>query len=358
MCTRFRKPLLYPLSYGGASAGYPVPYSALTDRGYWWSVLRLVLASVSALVGLAGSAQAATTPSPTRGVVLITTDLALQNAKAAGTGIVLTSGGKILTNNHVIRGATTITVIVPATQRRCTATVRGYDVQDDVALLKANGCGTLATATRGNSSQVRVGQFARAVGNANGAGRLVVTTGTITGVNRSIAVGDDDGSAKRLTGLLQTSARLVPGVSGGPLLNAAGRVIGIDTAGSPNWQFRASDGYAIPINRAMAIVQQIDAGRQSATVHIGKTAFIGISASDVQGGVEIENVVPGSAAESAGLQRGDIVTALDGTAVSSLETLRGFLFPLHPGDVVTITYVDALGATQTVELTLGEGPPQ
>lgn len=320
--------------------------------------LRLLLAVSAVALGLTAPAPAATVPSPTRGVVLITTDLALQNAKAAGTGIVLTAGGKILTNNHVIRGATTITVIVPATQRRCTATVRGYDVQDDIALLKATGCGTLATATRGNSSQVRVGQFARAVGNANGAGRLVITTGSITGIGRAITVGEDDGSARRLTGLLQTSARLVPGVSGGPLLNAAGRVIGIDTAGSPNWQFRASDGYAIPINRAMAIVRQIDAGRQSATVHIGKTAFIGISATDVQGGVEIQNVVPGSAAEGAGLQRGHVITAMNGTGLASLDDLRARLFPLHPGDVVTITYYDAFGASQTVELTLGEGPPQ
>jgi S1-C subfamily serine protease len=132
----------------------------------------------------------------------------------------------------------------------------------------------------------------------------------------------------------------------------------MDTAGSPNWQFQTSDGYAIPINRAMAIVQQIDAGRQSDTVHVGKTAFIGISATTVQGGVEIQDVVSGSAAESAGLQRGHIITMLGGTPVASLADLRARLFQLHPGDVVTLTYVDAFEATQSVELTLGEGPPQ
>jgi S1-C subfamily serine protease len=316
-----------------------------------------VLAVTAVALGLAGHASAATTPSPTKGVVLVTTDLAYANAKAAGTGIVLTSTGEILTNNHVIRGATTIAIIVPATSRRCTAQVLGYAVVDDVALIKAQNCGTLATATRGDSSKVRLGQFARAVGNANGAGRLVITTGTITGLNRSILVSDDEGGASRLSGLLQTSARLVPGVSGGPLLNSTGSVIGMDTAGSPNFEVQASDGYAIPINRAYGIVKQIRTGQGSSTVHIGKTAFIGITAANGGNGLQVGTVFPGTSAEAVGLQPGSLIVSIEGRTVATINDIRAVLFQKHPGDTITLGILDTSGQPATVPITLGEGPP-
>src|SRR5262245_4166316 len=145
--------------------------------------IALLTALVLAVAGSgAGHASAATT-TPTRGVVLITTNLALENANAAGTGMVLPPNGEVLTNNHVLRGATTIKVIVPATKKTYTANVVGYDIADDVALLKLNGASKLATVTKGNSAKLLVGQAASAVGNANGGGRLVITKGTVTGLN-------------------------------------------------------------------------------------------------------------------------------------------------------------------------------
>ncbi|MES1248330.1 MAG: trypsin-like peptidase domain-containing protein [Actinomycetota bacterium] len=326
----------------------------------------LKLTFVTALAALTTTAGAyahgattAPTPSPTKGVVLVETNLAYENAQAAGTGIVLTSNGEVVTNNHVIRGATTINVVVPSTHKTYTASVVGYDIGDDVALLKLNNASKLATATIGNSAKVAYGQFARAVGNAHGGGKLVITTGKITGVGKSITVQNDDGTTAQLTGLVQTSAKLVPGDSGGPLLNAKGQVIAIDAAGSPNYQFEASDGYAIPINKAIALTKQMQAGKASALVHIGKTAFLGVSVAQNQAGqLAIASLVPGGAAEAAGLEQGDVITAVDGAAIATLVDLRNALFAHHPGDTITVGYVDGFGNQAQATITLADGPPQ
>jgi S1-C subfamily serine protease len=290
--------------------------------------------------------------------VLVTTDLAYQNAEAAGTGIVLTSTGEVLTNNHVIRGATTIKIVIPATHKSYSADVIGYDIADDIALLQVTGAPKLATVTRGDSSKLRLGQFTRAVGNANGGGKLVLTTGTVTGLNRTITIGNEDGTTSKLTGLIQTSAHLVPGDSGGPLLDVTGRVIGVDAAGSANYQIEKADGYAIPINQAYALVKQMRAGVESSLVHVGKTAFLGVTIAAGSLGLVIGTIIPGSAAANAGLQPGNIFTALDGVAVQSLDDVRRVLFTHHPGDTITVDYVDSFGQPATTQLTLGDGPPQ
>src|SRR5437588_5797937 len=153
------------------------------------------------------------------GVVVVETNLAYQNGAAAGTGMVLTSSGEVLTNNHVIRGATTIKVIVPQTKKTYTARVLGYDLTADVALLQLNNASGLSTVSVGDSSKVTNGQSVTAVGNAGGSGSLTVTTGAITGLHRTIAVSDDQGGAVQLRNLVETNASLQPGHSGRPLLN-------------------------------------------------------------------------------------------------------------------------------------------
>jgi len=318
---------------------------------------RIALVFTVALVAV-GHATAAT--APTKGVVLVTTNLALENGSAAGTGMVLTSSGEVLTNNHVIRGATTIKVIVPATHKTYTAKVLGYDISDDVALLKLNGASKLATVTKGNSARLRIGQASTAVGNANGGGKLVITKGTVTGLNQSIQIRDDTGEVSTLRSLIQTSAHLVPGDSGGPLLDSLGRVIGMDAAGSA--AASASDtapGYAIPINLALGLVKQIEQARASASVHIGDTAFIGLQVQTAStSGVSVGSIVPGSPAEKAGLEQGDLITSLDGTPVTSFVDVRTFLFAKHPGDSVTLAYTDVLGNQTQATIVLVSGPPQ
>ena len=324
--------------------------------------LRLLAAALFAAAGFSGSANATTAPAPskpTKGVVLVTTNLAYQNGNAAGTGIVLTKTGEVMTNNHVIRGATTITVIVPASGKRYSASVVGYDIADDVALIKMNGATGLAVATRGNSATLKLGAATTAVGNANGGGKLVITKGRVTGINRTITVNDDQGGQSQLAGLIETSARLVPGDSGGPLLDGSGRVIGMNAAGSATFAFEASDGYAIPINRAITLVKQMKAGKASSLVHIGKTAFLGMNVADADaGGVAVQSVVAGLPAANAGIARGDVITALDSTPVNNTGDLRAALFAHHPGDTVTVYFTDVVGNQTSAQVTLADGPPQ
>jgi S1-C subfamily serine protease len=336
--------------------------------------IRLLLAAAlgGAVAALAaGYAFASTRTAPIgTGVVVIDTRLGYQGGEAAGTGMVLTSSGEILTNNHVIRGATTIEVVVPGTSRSYSAKVVGYSVSGDVAVLKATGAANLKTISLGSSSSLKVGQAVHAVGNARGGGTLVTSSGTVTALARSITVSDESGATARLTGLVETNAGLEPGDSGGPLLSAAGKVVGMDTAASTSSGYRqiaSTDGYAIPIDRAISIAKLIEAGKASGSVHVGGTAFLGVEAVatdavpgyyDFPAGAVIAGVVSGGPAAAAGLERGDVVTAIAGRAVSSPADVGSLVLAKKPGTKVTITYVDTGGTRRTTQVTLGSGPPQ
>jgi S1-C subfamily serine protease len=323
-----------------------------------------MLATALAAVSVAAHvAFARSTGKPSRtGVVVIDTDLAYQDGQAAGTGMVLTPSGEILTNNHVIRGATAIRITVPGTGKRYSATVVGYDVSADIAVLQATGAANLKTVALGNSSTLKVGQRVTAIGNAGGTGKLSSASGKVVATKRSITVSDDEGGTEHLSRLIQTSARVQPGDSGGPLETAGGKVIGIDTAasiGSRSTQTAIGDGYAIPINRALTIAGQIESSAGSATVHVGGTAFLGVSLAPTQAdGALIEGVLRGSAADAAGLSAGDVITSLDGHTVSSAGRLSSLLLAKHPGDQVSVTFVDQFGASHTTTVTLAGGPPQ
>src|SRR5690242_2989739 len=216
-----------------------------------FGALAAVVAAVSASLALAGRSA---TPIGT-GVVNVRTTLGYEGGAAAGTGIVLSSNGEVLTNNHVIRGATTVRVVIPGTGRSYQAKVLGYDVSNDVALLKLSGASNLKTATLGDSSKVRVGQQVTATGNALGTGRLVSATGRITALGRTITASDEQNGGEQLNGLIETDVALQPGDSGGPLFDSSHRVIAVNTAASVGFSFQSttSDAYAIPINRAVSI---------------------------------------------------------------------------------------------------------
>ncbi len=300
------------------------------------------------------------------GVVDIDTRLGFDNARAAGTGIVLTSSGEVLTNDHVISGATSIKVTVVTTGRTYTATVLGSDATDDIALLQLKDASGLQAATLGDSSTVAVGDSVTAVGNAGGVGGIPsVVTGTVTALDQSITVSDENGGrAEDLSGLIETNAALQPGDSGGPLYDASGKVIGIDTAASGGRRFRVTgrDSFAIAINNANAIRKQIEAGQGSDKVQIGQLGFLGVeisgSASDGSsgGGVPVSSVISGTPAEKIGLAAGDLITAVDGKSVDSEQALTAALHGHHPGDKVKVTWTDSSGQEHSATATLAEGP--
>jgi S1-C subfamily serine protease len=199
------------------------------------------------------------------GVVDITGRLAVQGLKVAGTGIVVSPGGDVMTNNHVIQGVSQIRVTVPG-GRTYRARVIGTDPAEDIALLGISGTWNAAPATFGDSSTVAVGDPVKAIGNAGGAGGAPsVASGTVTGIDQSVTALDEGGlGAEELSGLIETDAAVQPGDSGGPLVNSAGKVIGVDAAASQSRGQHATDGYAIPIDIATAIVNRIEALAQLA----------------------------------------------------------------------------------------------
>lgn len=331
--------------------------------------LALVLAgAIAAAIGVHAALARTSKATVRTGVVVVRTNLAYENGSAAGTGMVLTSSGEVLTNNHVIRGATTIKVVVPQTKRTYVAHVLGYDVADDVALLQLERASGLATVSVGDPSKIAKGESVTAVGNAGGTGSLAVTRGTITGLHRMIAVSDEHGGSVQLHNLLETDASLKPGDSGGPLLDSANDVIGMDSAASASFRFEqsGSDAYAIPIGTATMIAKRIAAGRSSAHVHVGGTAFLGV---DVQpsgylrggalaAGETVLGVVPGSPAAKAGIVAGDVITAVNGRTVTSPAAVVAQLLSRHPGDKVTVKWVDRSAGTHTASVALASGPPQ
>jgi len=213
-------------------------------------------------------------------LVLINTTLQYTSEQAAGTGMVISSDGLVLTNNHVIENATKITATVASTGKTYPAKIVGYDVTGDVALIQLQGVSGLDPITAGNSSAVKTGTSVVALGNAEGQSQIVPATGQITGLNQTITASDEGGtvSSETLHGMIETNANIVAGDSGGPIANAAGQVLGMDTAGNnvstPGQQSAA--GFAIPIKTAMTVASQISAGDASSTIVIGYPPFIGI----------------------------------------------------------------------------------
>jgi S1-C subfamily serine protease len=305
--------------------------------------------------GTSSSAGTTTTASATQqvGIVEIDTVLQYQNARAAGTGMVLTSDGEILTNNHVVKGATSIRVTISSTGASYTATVVGTDPTADVAVLQLSHASGLKTANL-SSTGATVGESVTGVGNAGGTGTLSTATGTVTALDQSITASDQSGGgSEQLTGLIEVNAAIQAGDSGGPLYGVDGTIIGMDTAASSGGP---ADAYAIPIGTARTIAGQIQSGVDNATIHQGNPAFLGVSMADGAGGATVAGALPGGAAEKAGISAGDVITSVDGHSIGSAADLSSTLAGYAPGDRVTVTWTTAAGASQSTTVTLGTGP--
>jgi S1-C subfamily serine protease len=315
-------------------------------------------------------------------LVDVISTLGYQQDTAYGTGIVLTSTGEILTNNHVVEGATSIKVRDVGNGKMYTAKVVGYDESVDAAVIQLENASGLTVANIGNSSSVAVGSKVVGLGNAGGGdGTPVVAAGTVTGLNQSIQASDEaSGTTENLTGMIQDNADIQAGDSGGALVNAYGQVIGMDTAAEQgyslgNGQFGSSSssdgsttqGYAIPIDKALSVASQIEAGDGSSTVHIGATAFIGVGlstqgSSDYSGfgqqstGVYVQDVEQNTPAASAGLEPGDYITSVAGQSVTAESQVTAILVKYHPGDKISISWTDQSGSSHTATITLATGP--
>ncbi len=230
------------------------------------------------------------------GLVDVVSTLGYQDGEAAGTGMVLTSTGEVLTNNHVIDGATSIKATDVGNGRTYTARVIGYDKAHDVAVLQLERASGLQTVTLSSGSP-QIGQRVVALGNAGGKGGTPsVATGKVNGLDQSITASDESsGTAEQLTGLIGTNANIQPGDSGGPLVNTDGQVIGMDTAASTSPATADSQSqsgqapaqtqaFAIPVTEASSIASQIEAGTPSSTTHLGGTAFLGVETSSADSG--------------------------------------------------------------------------
>ncbi len=324
-------------------------------------------------------------------LVDINTVLGYETEEAAGTGMVLTSTGKILTNNHVIEGATKISVTDLGNGRTYSATVLGYTRTDDIAVLQLTDASGLKTVHIGNSSSVKVGEAIVGIGNAGGTGgEPSAAGGSVTALDQSI-VASDGGSFgttyEHLKGLIESNADIQPGDSGGPLVTTSGAVVGMDTAASESegYSFEGATtghGYSIPINEAVSTARQIIAGKATSSLHIGGTAFLGVlveavttrtgfnrfspgspvtstpGTSSATAGAFVEEVIPGTPAEDAGLGATDVITSIGGTRVTSPSNLTQLLLRYHPGDAAKVGWTTGSGQAESSTVRFASGPPE
>ena len=290
---------------------------------------------------------------------------------AAGTGMIITSSGQVLTNNHVVDGSISITVTIAGRVGNYTAHVIGVSPGNDVALIQIEGVSGLPTVTLADSSNVKVGDQIVAIGNALGKGGTPsITQGQITGVDQTITASEGGSRSETLNGMLQSDATISPGDSGGALVNSAGQVIGMITAGEAQG-FRSSSSqvaYSISTNTALGVVNQIRSGHASADVIIGPVGYMGVQIRDLnsqiaaQNGLSVDSgalvwaVQAGSPAEQAGMTRLSVITAVGNTSVDSAASLSTAIHAYKPGASVAVTWVDQNGASHTKNLTLVAGP--
>jgi putative serine protease PepD len=272
-------------------------------------------------------------------------DIVASNRRASGegTGVIISSDGYVLTNAHVVEGASKVSVATAGSAKALSATVIGADEAHDVALLKVDNASGLPAAELGRSSDVKVGEDVVAIGNALGLrGDPTVTRGIVSALNRTV---------ENLTGMIQTDAAINPGNSGGPLVNSSGQVIGINTAVAADGA--QNIGFAIPIDKAKALADRLKTGQGPAPV-----AFLGVSTtetSDGSGGAQVVDLVAGGPAQKAGLAIGDLIVTFDGKPVAGADSLSGLVQARQPGDTVQVV-VERNGSSRTISVTLGTKP--
>lgn len=298
-----------------------------------------------------------------KGVVLINT--VLPNGTGAGTGMVVSSSGIVLTNYHVVEGSTQVKVTIADSGQTYAATVLGHDASKDVAVLQLQGASGLATVTVATTA-VSDGEPVTAVGNANGQQYLSAVSGQVTAPTAQVTAADEvnPGQSETLTDVFETNVAVASGDSGGPMYNSAGEVVGMTTAGSQSSggghrlqsSVALADSYAVNIGEAETVVRQVETGAPSGTTQVGPNAYLGVMIDTSQGTLTVAGIQPGTPAANAGLQAGDTITSIGSTTVSNNTELSTALRALRPGAKVRIGWTDASGATHSAAATLAASP--
>jgi putative serine protease PepD len=277
----------------------------------------------------------------------------------AGSGIVLSADGLVLTNAHVVGGLGNITVVL-ADGSQHPATLVGSSPNDDVAVVKVDGVSGLTPADLGSSEALQVGEEVIAIGNAlNLGGPPTVTRGIVSAKDRDLSA-----QGVELTGLIQTDAAINPGNSGGPLVNAAGQVVGMNTAIVADAQ---NLGFSIAIDKAKPVIDSIESGKGEGQV-TPDAAFLGVSTLDVSQmtdaqkeqysisadkGALVTEVVPGAGADDAGIQVGDVLVKIDGSSIDKASDVRDAVLAQKAGDKITVD-VSRAGKDKSFQVTLGK----
>lgn len=285
----------------------------------------------------------------------------MAQAQAAGTGIIVSKDGYILTNKHVISGASKVEIVLSNGITYSDVRIIGSDPLNDVAFLKVDGVSDLAPAVLGDSSTVRVGQQVVAIGNSLGQYQTTVTSGIISGKGRPVSASGESGETENLTDLLQTDAAINPGNSGGPLLNFSGQVIGINTAVAADAQ---GIGFAIPINATKGALKSVLAGNGVQRAYLGlryvsltPTVAKQYNIQQTKGALIIgdeatSGVVAGGPADKAGLRDKDVIVKINGLAVGVQGSVSSLAGEYAPGDTIELMLLRG-GKEQTIKITLG-----
>jgi S1-C subfamily serine protease len=284
-------------------------------------------------------------------------------AHSRASGMLLTSAGEVLTNNNAIAGATAISVKT-ADGKTYAANVRGYDVTNDAAVLELDGAHGLPTISLGDRATVSVRDPVVVLGRVAGSNEVTRQPGSVTALHQQIAAGDanDPAGIETLHDMVQLDAPTRPSDSGGPIVDARGRVIAMSTSASAGRRFHEQSvvtTFAIPIDTVVGVADHVDTGASTATVHVGPTAILGVDVASAPGGANarVRRVEPGGPAAAAGLVPNTVIVSVDDSAIATARDLDAVLSRHRPGDVVHVDWADTTGIFHTSDVRLALGAP-
>lgn len=280
-------------------------------------------------------------------------------ADVAGTGMLVSKTGLIVTNNHVVEEATRIWVTLPSEDLRYKARFLGADPVDDVAVLSIATGRRLPTVTLGDSRRLSVGAAVLAFGNSLGAGGLAARShGSVTALRQQINATSETGAdAEHLRGMIETDVPITPGESGGPLVDNRGRVVGMDTAALPaSAALKVPLAFAIPARRVVRIIHDVVSGREGGGVVLGPPPYLGIEGTSTRYGVRVVGVEPATPAATAGLRPGDLLVSFDGRHVTTMDELAALIDRERPGRYVRLAYRSHRERLRTARVRIATGP--